>query len=88
MGLISRSARGAVRKSSRQEDARKKSVQANRNRRVDSGPKKKRFEGFSVSFKWVGKALSWLGALGLGVAVVGFISVGLLYGYRYLTNSP
>jgi len=88
MGLISRSARGAVRKSSRQGDAPKKSAQPNRNRRVESGGKKRKFEGFSFSFKWVGKTLSWIGALGLGIAVVGFISVGLLYGYRYLTNSP
>lgn len=83
MGLKSRSAPGAVRTSSPARETRRNTAAANRNRRVSSSPK----INFSFSFKWVASVFSWLGALGLGLAVVGFLSVGLLYGYRYLTNS-
>ena len=82
MGLISRSARGAARTSSRSRETKKPAAPVNRNRR-NTGEKR----DFSVSFKWVGKFFSWAGAVGLGLALVGFLSVGLLYGYRYLTNS-
>ena len=82
MDLTSRSARGASRISSRSRDAQKNTVSVNRNRR--GAEKKKRF---SISFKWVVKILPWLGAVSLGLALMGFFTVGLLYGYRYLTNS-
>lgn len=80
---MSRSARGAARNSSREREM-KPAAPANRNRR--SVARQKIF--FSFSFKGIGQIFSWLGTLGLGVAVVGFLTVGLLYGYRYLTNSP
>lgn len=40
-----------------------------------------------LSFKDVGCVFWWLGTGVLSLAVLGFVSVGLLYGYRYLTNS-
>ena len=83
MGLISKSARGAARNSSRSRETRKTDAPANRNRRSVS-----RKREFSFSFKKVGAVFSWIGTLGLGLAVAGFLTVGLLYGYRYLTNSP
>ncbi len=83
MGLISRSARGAVRNSPRSREVRKTAAPANRNRRHT--PKKRRI---FLSFKHVGTFFSWLGTFGFGIALVGFLTVGLLYGYRYLTVSP
>ena len=81
---MSRSARGAVRKSPRSREAKPAAPPANRNRRTVTRQKRQ----YSFSFKGIGTVFSWLGTLGLGVALVGFITVGLLYGYRYLTNSP
>ena len=82
MGLMSRSARGAVKNAPRSRETRKTAPPANKNRRTSF-----RKREFSFSFKWVAPVFSWVGTLGLGIAVVGFITVGLLYGYRYLTNS-
>lgn len=83
MGLMSRSVRDAARNASRTREV-KQPAPVNRNRR--SAPRQKR--DFSFSFKGLGMFFSWLGTLGLGVALVGFLTVGLLYGYRYLTNTP
>ena len=82
MGLMSRSHNDASRSLSRTRETRNTGAPVNRNRRHE--PKKTRVP---LSFKWVGRILAWLGTLGLCLAVVGFISVGLLYGYRFLTNS-
>ena len=82
MGLMSRSARGATRPLPRTRETRTTGAPVNRNRWNE--PKKIRAP---LSFKWVGRVVAWLGTLGLCLAVVGFISVGLLYGYRFLTNS-
>lgn len=79
---MSRSARGAVRNPSRSRDP-KPAPPANRNRRAII----RRKVNFSFSFKGIGRVFSWLGTLGLGLALVGFLTIGLLYGYRYLTNS-
>ncbi|MDL2209206.1 FtsQ-type POTRA domain-containing protein [Desulfovibrio sp. OttesenSCG-928-O18] len=82
MALISRSARGAVRNASRSRETVRIGASANRNRR-----QKPKGKSFSLSFKDVGPVFGWLGTVCLGLAVVGFLSIGLLYGYRYLTNS-
>lgn len=82
MGLISRTTRGGYKKNTRTTETRKSGASANRNRRVGYGEKKKTF-----SFKGVGKVFGWLGTLCLCIAVLGFVSIGLLYGYRYITNS-
>lgn len=81
--MISRAAKGAVKNTSRSRDTRQTSAPANRNRRTFVAKKR----NFSFSLTWVGPFLSWVGAVGLALAVVGFLTVGLLYGYRYLTNS-
>ena len=83
MGLMSRSARGATRSSPRTRETRNTGAPVNRNRWNE--PKKTRVP---LSFRWVGRVLAWMGTLGLCLAVVGGISIGLLYGYRFLTNSP
>ncbi|MCC8193882.1 MAG: FtsQ-type POTRA domain-containing protein [Deltaproteobacteria bacterium] len=80
---MSRSSRGTPRNSTRIRETRKTGATTNRNRR--NSPKNPHI---SFSFKGVGRVFSWLGTLGLCLAVVGFLSVGLLYGYRYLTISP
>lgn len=85
MALTQKPARGAVRNFSRTREKPKPAPSANRNRRsISRTPGKP----LSISFTGVGKMFSWLGAVGLGFAVAGFLTVGLLYGYRYLTNSP
>ncbi|CAK7073879.1 MAG: Cell division protein FtsQ [Desulfovibrio sp.] len=82
MGLISREKRGGARSAPRQRETLKTGSSGNKNRRnAPRLPKK------SVSFKGVGKFLNWAGTLCLCLVVLGAISVGLLYGYRYLTNS-
>ena len=83
MGLMSRSTRGTSRQSPRIRETRNTGDMARRNRKKET----KKWN-VSLLFKRVKLALSWLGTLGLCFAVVGFVSVGLLYGYRYLTISP
>ena len=82
MALISRSARGAARTAPKTRETARTGSSPNRNRR-----QKPKGPGFSLSFKGVGTVFGWLGTVCLGLAVVGFLSIGLLYGYRYLTNS-
>lgn len=83
MGMISRAARGA-KHSARSREIRKAVTSTNRNKRhkVPGGK-----IAVSLSFKGMGKVLNWIGAVCLGLAVTGALSVGLLYGYRYITNS-
>lgn len=83
MALISRPARGAARNAPKTRETARIGLSANRNRR--QAPKSQKF---SLSFKGAGKIFGWLGTVCLGLAVVSFLSIGLLYGYRYLTNSP
>lgn len=96
MGLISRMAhKGRYGKSRLREPLRTATPAPNRNRRA-------RFEGagFSLplgaalsfgrnlfSFNWARMAAVGLGAMLLCLAVLGVISVALLFGYRYATNS-
>lgn len=82
MALISRSMRGGAEHSSRPREAKKGGANNNKNRR-----KVPRVQRKPLSFKGVGRVFGWFGTAGLCLAVLGAISVGLLYGYRYITNS-
>lgn len=78
MGLISRIVKGAGGK----KNTRKAAASTNRNRRCQS-----RVRNFSLSFKYFGKILSWSGTVCISLAAAGLLTVGLLYGYRYVTSS-
>lgn len=82
MGMTSRSMRGAASNAPRPRGVKKPASHGNKYRRdALCRPGKK------ISFKWVGRAFVWLGTACIFLAVLGSISLGLLYGYRYLTNS-
>lgn len=82
MGLISRSMRNGAKNAPRSREVKKTGSQGNTYRRnAPNTPRK------PVSFKWVGKTFRWFGTACLCLALLGGISIGLLYGYRYLTNS-
>lgn len=83
MGLISRITRGS-RNTTRPRAAPKAATAANKNRRQKRQWKK---PPFPFTFKGLSRVLRWAGTLCLCLAVAGVITVGLLYGYRYVTNS-
>lgn len=83
MGLMSRSLRPTGRALPRNREKPRPNVPVNKNRKQE-GPKWR----FSMSFGGVKPVLTWLGVgAGACVVMVG-LTIGLLYGYRYLTNSP
>ena len=82
MGLISRSMRGGAKNSPRPRDTQRGASGGNKNRRNAVRQPRK-----PISFKGVTTVLGWVGTTCLCLAVLGSISIGLLYGYRYLTNS-
>lgn len=83
MGLISKLVRGAKPKNRRVKETRQ-APPPNRNRRQGG---RKKIVDFSFKIPWFGRFLNWAGTVLLSLAVVGCITVGLLYGYRYITNT-
>lgn len=78
MGLISRILKGA----GNRKNTRKPPAPANRNRRNQP-----RVRNFPLSLKTVGRILNWSGTVCICLAAAGLLTIGLLYGYRYVTNS-
>ena len=83
MGLISNMTRG-MKNTARAQNVRKAAVPNNKNRRQKPRGEKRRF---SFPFKTLKAVLHGFGVLCLCLALVGVLTVSLLYGYRYATNS-
>ena len=83
MGLISRAIRSTGRGNGRgRGDAVRPNVPAAQNRRIVAGEKPP-----SKKLARLATVLGWLGLSGMAMALLVGTTVGLLYGYRYLTNS-
>ena len=82
MGLMSRSLRPTGRALPRSRDKVRPNVPGNKNRRDTVDGKR-----FSLPFKMVMNVFAWLGMGGMAIGLLVGTTVGLLYGYRYLTNA-